>query len=155
MTASFAAVVSEDSMVTATSRSVGPLSLATMYFWRVRAINTGGASEFSPIWQFGTIRTTSVEKLVSDIPSHYFLGQNYPNPFNPSTTIHYSLSKPGYVSLTIHNNLGQTMGTLVEQHQEAGEYRLRWDALDIPSGIYFYRLQTGEFRDTKRMILLK
>ncbi len=90
----------------------------------------------------------------------FSLRQNYPNPFNPATTIEYDLPEDGRVNLTIYNLLGQKVRTLVSAPQTAGRYRIMWDAKSeqgnaVASGIYLYRLQTGNFVRTKKLILLK
>jgi len=82
------------------------------------------------------------------------LDQNYPNPFNPSTTISYSLPKTAIVSLTIFNALGQEIAVLVNEQRLPGYYQRQWHA-NVPSGIYFYRLQAGVNVETKKMILLR
>ena len=89
------------------------------------------------------------------IPKTYSLSQNYPNPFNPVTTIGFSLPKAGYVTIEIYNILGEKVKNLVSQHLEAGEYRYRWDAGNLPSGMYFYHIRTKSFLKTKRLILVK
>jgi hypothetical protein len=85
----------------------------------------------------------------------YSLYQNYPNPFNPSTRIEYSIPENAYVSLNIYDVLGNLICTLVAEEKIAGHYSVEFDASNIPSGLYFYRLITSEFSDTKKMILLK
>lgn len=87
------------------------------------------------------------------IPTEFSLQQNYPNPFNPITIISYSLPKTAIVSLQIFNALGQEVASLVNERKEAGHYQVQWNA-NVPSGIYFYRLQAGEFMETKKMVLL-
>ena len=99
--------------------------------------------------------TTSVKDYRADLPHADMLSPNYPNPFNPSTTIGYSLSRTAVVSLRIFNTLGQLVATLVDGRKEAGYYQVQWSPSNIPSGIYFYRLQAGEFVQTKKMILLR
>jgi hypothetical protein len=98
-------------------------------------------------------RTTSVAVSQSTIAA-FSLGQNYPNPFNPTTTIRYDLPKSANINLKIFNTLGQEITSLVNEHKEAGYYQATWNA-NVPSGIYFYRLQAGEYVETKKMILLK
>ncbi len=91
-------------------------------------------------------------------PTSFELYQNYPNPFNPSTVIRYTLPGIGTrhdVSLRIYNLHGQEVTRLVDGVQEAGEHRVVWRPEGLPSGVYFYRLQTGEFVKTKRLVLLK
>jgi len=85
----------------------------------------------------------------------YNIEQNYPNPFNPNTTIKYNLDKPNYVKLTIFNLTGQEIETIVNGFQTSGEYEINWQAEGLPSGIYFYRLQAGDFSDTKKLVLQK
>ncbi|MGA3245418.1 MAG: T9SS type A sorting domain-containing protein [Bacteroidota bacterium] len=89
------------------------------------------------------------------MPLEFRLDQNYPNPFNPSTTIRYDLPKSATVSLNIYNTLGQVVTTLVNEHKEPGSYQVQWNVSSVPSGIYFYRLQAGEFVEAKKAILLK
>lgn len=88
-------------------------------------------------------------------PKEYYLKQNFPNPFNPMTTISYELPAPSSVRVQIFDALGRTIKTLVNGNQKAGMYSVTWDAADYASGIYFYKLETEDFRDTKKMILLK
>jgi hypothetical protein len=81
--------------------------------------------------------------------------QNYPNPFNPTTKIQYSLPEVSYARLSIYNSIGQEVMLLVNENQSAGKYIVDFNAQNLPSGIYFYRLQTSKFVDTKKMLLLK
>lgn len=85
----------------------------------------------------------------------YELGQNYPNPFNPSTVINYSLANSGMVSLKVFNVLGQEVLTLVDQNQNAGQYQIKFDASQLSSGVYIYRIQSGSFVSSRKMMLLK
>ena len=96
----------------------------------------------------------------ANIPEKYTLSQNYPNPFNPVTTIKYQLPFTSDVKLLIYNLLGQEVFRLERFSQQAGEYLVRWDGRnmqgsELSSGIYFYRLQAGDFIQTKKMVLLK
>ncbi|MBK9331774.1 MAG: T9SS type A sorting domain-containing protein [Ignavibacteria bacterium] len=83
------------------------------------------------------------------------LYQNYPNPFNPKTTIKFSVSKQGLITLKVFDILGNEVKTLVNDLRNAGEHSVVFDGAGIASGIYFYKLVSGEFAETKRMILLK
>lgn len=83
------------------------------------------------------------------------LEQNYPNPFNPSTTINYSLPKTGFVQLKIYDVLGREITSLINKEQKSGNYKVEFNANNLPSGVYYYRLQTDGFVETKRMILLR
>jgi Leucine-rich repeat (LRR) protein len=89
------------------------------------------------------------------LPTEYNLSQNYPNPFNPTTMIEYSLPEPARVVLSIYNSLGQEVAVPVNAHQAAGRYRIEFDAKNLPSGIYFYRLGAERFVSTKKMMLVK
>ena len=83
------------------------------------------------------------------------LEQNYPNPFNPSTRIAFAIPKASKVQLRILDVLGRDIALLFDRQKPAGAYELQWDAGSLPSGIYFYRLQSGEYVETRKMILLK
>jgi hypothetical protein len=104
---------------------------------------------------------TSVKQVEpSTIPLDYVLGQNYPNPFNPTTLIAFDLPVKSQVELTVYNVLGQQVTTLVNEKLAAGSYEADWDGRSsggtpVASGIYFYRLHTEQFTQTKKMILLK
>ena len=89
------------------------------------------------------------------IPITYELEQNYPNPFNPATTISFSLPSRSFVSLKVFDALGREVSILLAKELPAGTYSLQWNAVDLPSGVYFYRLQADDFIETKKMILLR
>jgi len=97
---------------------------------------------------------TSVEP-VGSIPLEYSLSQNYPNPFNPATVINYQLPNTSNVRLSIYDALGNEVGTLVNEMQNAGNYNIEWNASSFPSGVYFYRLSAGSFVSNKKMVLIK
>ena len=86
---------------------------------------------------------------------NYLLSQNYPNPFNPSTSIHYAVSSRQFVSLKVYDLLGKEVATLINEEKPAGTYEIEFNATNLPSSIYFYRLQAGSFVETKKMVLLK
>jgi hypothetical protein len=90
-----------------------------------------------------------------ELPEGYALAQNYPNPFNPTTTINFSLGKPSQVKLTVYNLLGQKVVTLLDRHMKAGPHIVSFDASNLTSGIYFYRLEAGDFLSQRRMLLIK
>ena len=89
------------------------------------------------------------------MPQTYALYQNYPNPFNPSTTIRYDLKADGRTRLAVYNLMGQEIAVLVDQMQNAGSHQLTFDASALPSGMYFYRLQSGDFVHSAKMVLMK
>jgi hypothetical protein len=134
-----------------------PLSPATSHTWRIRA--TKGNS--SSAWVQGPAFTTSntgvsdVQRLDSGVPEKFQLSQNYPNPFNPTTNIEFSIPRSAHLSIAIYNALGIRVSTLADAHYGAGRYLATWDASSFPSGVYFCRIQTPGFVDTKRLVLLK
>jgi hypothetical protein len=97
---------------------------------------------------------TSVQDQ-SRVPEKFALEQNYPNPFNPSTAINFSVPKASNIKLTVYNLLGQIVATLVDKYMEAGAYTVKYDAASIASGVYFYRLEAGQFISQKKMVLLR
>jgi len=113
--------------------------------WAVR--NNGGISFHPPI--------AGIEPISNEIPEHFSLSQNFPNPFNPKTIINFQLPMFNYVSLKVYDILGREAATLVNQQLKAGTYEADWDAVNYPSGVYYYKLTAGEYSETKKMILLK
>jgi hypothetical protein len=91
---------------------------------------------------------------VPAVPTHYELFQNYPNPFNPSTTIGYELPMASRVTVRVINALGQQVAVLVDGEKEAGVYQVRWTA-NVPSGVYFYRIQTAQYSECKKMVVVR
>ena len=91
----------------------------------------------------------------SELPSSYRLEQNYPNPFNPSTTISFSIPERVYVTLKVFDVLGNEVADLISKELSAGKYNVKWNAENISSGVYFYRIQAGSFIETKKLILLR
>jgi hypothetical protein len=89
------------------------------------------------------------------IPNFYALGQNYPNPFNPATKIQYAIPKAGDVSLVVYDILGRQVATLVNEFKNPGVYTIDFNASSLSSGVYFYKIQSGTFTDTKKMLLVK
>jgi len=97
----------------------------------------------------------NVEEENVAIPFFHQLDQNYPNPFNPETTINFSISVEGKTSLIVYNLRGEEVIRLVDDEMPAGTHSVTWNASNFASGIYFYRLQVGDFVQTKKMVLLK
>jgi uncharacterized lipoprotein YddW (UPF0748 family) len=98
---------------------------------------------------------TGLDLFTSAQPHQFKLEQNYPNPFNPSTNIQFSIPKTEFVILKIYNLLGQEVATVVSKNLTAGKYKYTWDASDLSSGVYLYRLETSEFVQSKMLILMK
>ena len=105
--------------------------------------------------QGSLVAATSLSEVNESIPETYALRENFPNPFNPSTEILFDLPEVAMVSLTVHDVLGREVARLVEKELPAGWHRARFDAGNLSSGVYLYRIQAGDFQDTGRMILLK
>ena len=103
-----------------------------------------------------TTSTTGVSVSDQPSPSSAFrLFQNYPNPFNPTTTIRYDLPRPGHVTLTVYNVMGQEVALLISAEQGAGRHAATWDAAGLASGAYVYRLRAGAYSEARIMLLLK
>jgi len=120
---------------------------------------------FSTAWYCETLDTfgvmgekdfvTDVDPVSEVVPSEYSLEQNYPNPFNPSTTINFSIPVEAFVTLDVYNAIGQKVASLVNEDKSAGTYNVDFNASNLTSGIYFYKISAGNFTETKKMILMK
>ncbi len=105
--------------------------------------------------EYSDIIVSVREQMNNESPKEYALSQNYPNPFNPSTTIHYSIPEQSNVTLEIFDILGRRVKILVDEHKNAGNYKIEFKSQNLSGGIYFYRIKAGEFSDMKKMLLLK
>lgn len=103
----------------------------------------------------GNRSAIGIQPISSNLPKSYALKQNYPNPFNPTTNINFDLPKSGFVNLIVFNSIGQEVATLVNQDMKAGSYKVDWNAQNMPSGAYYYRITAGTFTKTNKMILVK
>ena len=103
--------------------------------------------------EIGTIDVN--ENVASNKPNGFQLSQNFPNHFNPTTEISFSLEKTGYTTLIVYNVLGQLIDTLIDQEIAVGTYHITFEAKDLPFGIYFYQIRSGEFTQVKKMMLMK
>jgi hypothetical protein len=113
--------------------------------------NESGKTNITPIY-----KTVGIGKNDnSSLPVKCFLYQNYPNPFNPNTLINYSVAKEGNVKLTVYNIMGKKVADIINENKPAGNYSVNFNASDLPSGIYFYKLEAGSFSQIKKMILIK
>lgn len=151
----FANMVFNKSSIKDTTVQVSGLDKDTKYYWKVTASNGLGESNPSPVYSF----TTSSGDNNQQLPSTFVLEQNYPNPFNPSTVITYKIPESGFVSLKVYNLLGNQVATLVNETKPQGTYSVEFDVKKrenpLPSGVYFYRLQVGNFVSTKKMVVMK
>ena len=114
------------------------------YSYRLKQIDFDGTFEYSPV----------VEVIIL-APEDFALSQNYPNPFNPITNIGFRIANSGFVSLKIYDMLGNELSTLISKEMNAEEYEIEFDGTGFPSGTYFYRLEAGNYTETKKMVLLK
>ena len=109
---------------------------------------------------FFIIGTTSADTKEQSMdfkgnPDRFTLNQNYPDPFNPTTVLSYTLKTDGRVKLTVYNLVGQSVQVIADEYQTAGYHEYSFDASDLPSGIYLYKLQVGDYSSVKRMTLVK
>jgi len=98
---------------------------------------------------------TSIDSDKRSLPSSISLKQNYPNPFNPSTNIRFTLPQVEQVTINVYNSIGQKIETLVSRQMAAGSHSVTFDAEGLPSGVYIYRLKAGEYRESRKMLLVK
>ena len=116
------------------------------YVYRIKQTDNNGTFSYK----------VSAEVEIGLTAKEFALLSNYPNPFNPSTTIQFTLGNDGMTSLQVYNMLGQKAATLFNGNAEAGKlYQVTLDASNLPSGVYFYRLESGSFVSTKKLILMK
>lgn len=113
-------------------------------YYRLKQIDYNGAFNYSDIVE-----------VVIDLPLEYSLNQNYPNPFNPSTKIKYSVPEQNLVSIVVYGVTGEEIATLVNEVKEAGNYEIEFNALQLSSGVYFYRMTSGDFTSVKKLSVLK
>lgn len=113
----------------------------------------------TPAWEIGLATSipgpASVGLRPGAIPEGFALGQSYPNPFNPRVTVEFSVPREEFVTITVFDGLGREVATLVEERTGPGRYSVAWDATNVASGKYWYRMMAGTFSDTKSMVLLK
>jgi hypothetical protein len=98
---------------------------------------------------------TGIKAINENMPFKYTLSQNYPNPFNPSTLIKFAIPRASSVKISVFDVSGRALETPVNEYIQPGTYQIQWNAENYPSGVYFYKIQTDDFTETKRMILLK
>jgi hypothetical protein len=135
-------------------------SLWPGYGWSSLTGQWAVAQDFWPGYRCFGMRTmgnspNGITNINNTIPVNYNLKQNYPNPFNPVTNISFDIPKSGLVTLKVYNILGKEIATLVNEVKNPGSYLVDFNASDLSSGVYFYKLETGGFSAVKRMILVK
>lgn len=115
------------------------------YYYRLKQIDFNGNFKYYEL----------TNDVIIGIPAQYSLSQNYPNPFNPLTTINYEIPVSNFVSMKIYDIMGREAANLVNENKAAGYYSVKFDASKLPGGIYFYRIQAGDFSAVKKLLLLK
>ncbi|MGB3478965.1 MAG: T9SS type A sorting domain-containing protein, partial [bacterium] len=139
------------------------LTPGQLYYVAVKAVDeSGNPADISNVPAAVAQWTLSldVDDDPDELPARFHLAQNYPNPFNPNTTIAYSLPRASRVRLSVYNIEGRLVTTLVDETQSAGDHSVDWNGTDaghapVASGVYFYRLDTGEYTESQKMVLLK
>ena len=119
---------------------------------------TNNQSQWAGLYEaeiWGLDQATAANTLVEEIPTDYKLEQNYPNPFNPTTTIRFSIPSSQHVKINVYNVIGELVKELVNNEYSSGTYSVEFNAADLPSGIYLYRLESQSFNYTRKMILVK
>ena len=149
-------VIYDDEIIGATSKQISGLTDNTIYYWRVNTIdNSGDASNSSGIFHFKTVNLTNGDILNGTIPKSFELSQNYPNPFNPITTIKYAVPQQSFVNISIYNLLGEKILTLINEDKQPGNYEVLFDGSNLSSGVYFYKIVSSNFIETKKLILMR
>ncbi len=123
----------------------------------VDGANLYTGSNGSGVWlrPLSQMITASVSEPSCELPTMFGVEQNYPNPFNPSTTIKYELPKSSMVRLSVYDMLGREVAVLVNKREDAGVRQTRFDASNLASGVYLYRLQAGDFLQSRKLIILR
>lgn len=150
----FTSPIIDQSNITTTTFEGSGLSNGTQYFWRVRALNDEQTGDWSSVWMFTTSSLSSV-KQIDKFKNNYLLLQNYPNPMNKETTIEFVLPIRCKVQILVYNHLGNVVSKLIESDLEAGKYEVNFCADSLPSGLYYYQLNSGSFSNTKSLIILR
>ena len=134
-----------------------PLLAGKDYIWQVRSRHDwpSATSDFSSALAFTTESTVYVEEEDQAVPDQFILSQNFPNPFNPTTTISYGIPERTHVRLEVIDLLGRKVQTLVDSEQDPGRKSVRFSASSLPSGLYFYRLQSGAQTIIRKMLVAK
>jgi hypothetical protein len=155
--AAFNNMVINDSTLSLVNYTVagGILQQGQQYFWRAYAYNPLGRSANSQTWRFTVQGPTGIIGIGNGIPKEYALYQNFPNPFNPSTVIKFDIPKNSDVKLIVYDLLGREASELVNRQMNAGRYEISWNAGNLASGVYYYKLSSGSEVFTKKLILVK
>ncbi|NOS84672.1 MAG: T9SS type A sorting domain-containing protein [Ignavibacteria bacterium] len=152
----FTSSIINDSNIVQTQYNIssGILNNNIRYYWRVMAKNSSGWSAVSQVWNFRT-GLVGVEQPENEIPLTYKVYDNYPNPFNPSTKIKFDLPKQTAVKIIVYDLTGRLVKEIVNGNYPAGKFEIEFNAANLSSGVYLYKIQSNEFTEIKKMILVK
>jgi Secretion system C-terminal sorting domain len=144
-------IVSNDYGVTWTLRNEGLVGFPIYFYIANGYLYSAGMGTYRrPLSEL-----VGIQNISTEIPSSYSLGQNYPNPFNPTTNVKFSIIKAGDVKIVVYDIQGREVQTLVNERLNAGTYEVKFDGTMLTSGVYFYKMVSGGFTETKRMLLIK
>ena len=145
-----------DTLVTGLSVTLrfGVLSYNTNYYWRLAAVNICGNGNWSTVWNFIVVET-GIKRISGEVPSEFKLCENYPNPFNQSSVIRFQCSLMRDVTLKVYEVSGKEVRTLVNKELLPGVYETTFDGGSLSSGVYFVRMTAGDFKETKKMVVVK
>ncbi|MDP2038655.1 MAG: T9SS type A sorting domain-containing protein, partial [Ignavibacteria bacterium] len=135
---------------------VGGLESGKTYYWRVRSINENGdVSAYSSVEKFTPVSAVTGIEDQKEIPTEFKLEQNFPNPFNPTTTLSFSIPVEGFYNLDIFNILGEKVASLQNGFLNPGVFKSTFDAKNLSSGVYFYKLNGNNVNLVRKMMLIK
>ncbi len=149
----FSSTVWDTTVVTVVRQYTATLKEGHFYYWRVRAENSSGYSDWSSVFEFETQVLTSAG--ADDVPINFGLSQNYPNPFNPVTVIRYQIATQTDVKLQVFDILGREIIVLANGPHEQGYYEVSFDGRNLSSGIYIYRLTAGSYSTSRQMLVVR
>jgi cyclophilin family peptidyl-prolyl cis-trans isomerase len=147
-------IVVEVDTITTTSFVTHTLQETKSHYWKVFSLTDEYDGPSSAFGRFVTGSLTAIE-VTNNLPSNFNLAQNYPNPFNPSSIIEFAIPELSQVTLKIFDIKGEEVGELINQELNAGKYKYEFNASELSSGLYFYKIVAGKYSDTKKMLLLK
>jgi Secretion system C-terminal sorting domain len=151
----FGVYVSSDNGASWIQRNEGFVNINYVFALSILNNHIFAGANVTSVWRRPLGELTALQPISNEIPNQYSISQNYPNPFNPTTHIKFQIPKSGFVLLKVYDALGREISTLVNEQLNPGTYETIWDASNYPSGVYYYSFQSGDFGQTKKMILMK